>query len=346
MDSAERESLPWVEKYRPTSLDQIACHGGAVETIRRFLAEHRLPHLFLYGPPGTGKTSTAGAIAAALHGAHWRSTGRVLELNASDERGIDAVREQIKTFCAAGVFQSTANTVDAKPAPKLVILDEADAMTTAAQNALRRIIEKYVQRVRFIIIGNYAGQIIPALQSRCTKFRFVPLDRQAMVMRTQHVIEAERLHVSDEAVQALIDLAEGDMRKVLNWLQAAHNSKQTLAVDNCSIVTEDIYAVAAAANPSDLADIWRSALTEDFGEAYGKARNMQANLGFSGSDLVKFFARQLMSMGDVQPWTLAYGLSELAAAEQRLAAGCNEDLQLAAILSITATIPLLEAKSP
>ena len=166
--------------------------------------------------------------------------GQVLELNASDERGINVVREQIKTFAAT---KTLAQKTDGPF--KLIILDECDAMTSAAQNALRRVMEKHVKNVRFILICNYVGQIIPALQSRCTRFRFGPLPKEALNSRIDLVCQQESLSISPKAKEALIRLAQGDMRRILNVLQAAAASK--------SVVDEDIiYAVTATPHPSDL----------------------------------------------------------------------------------------------
>lgn len=320
----EEESLPWVEKYRPKCLEEVVSHGGTIGTLRKFLAEGKLPHLFFYGPPGTGKTSMAVALAGHLHGPLWRSSGNVLELNASDDRGIDAVREQIKTFASSGVFvQNTSFN------PKLVILDEADAMTSAAQNALRRIIEKYVQRVRFILIGNYAGQIIPALQSRCTKFRFMPLDIASMRQKLEFVISQESLNASSEARDALLILAEGDMRKVLNWLQSASSSKKSSE----AIVAKDIYAVSATPEPEDLQEFWRSASQDDIGDAFGKLRALQTSKGIANADIIKHFIKKLTESGTTA--SLTYALPELAQVERRIAAGGNDSTQLASILGIT-----------
>jgi replication factor C subunit 3/5 len=168
----------------------------------------------------------------------------VLELNASDERGIDVVREQIKTFAATKTFNKTAvGSNDLK----LVILDEADAMTSAAQNALRRVMEKYVKNVRFIIICNYVGQIIPPLQSRCTRFRFAPLPLDCLQERMDFVIKQEGLTVSSQAKTALVRIANGDMRRVLNVLQAAAAAFHPKEIDE-----DAIYAVTAAPHPTDL----------------------------------------------------------------------------------------------
>ena len=180
----QQENLPWVEKYRPKQLDDLISHQDIISTIHRFINENKLPHLLFYGPPGTGKTSTILACAKKLYGEK-SSKSMVLELNASDERGIEVVREQIKNFASSKTMFSNGGY-------KLIILDEADAMTQFAQNALRRVIEKYTKNVRFCIICNYVVKIIPALQSRCTRFRFAPLQNDQIETRLDWIVDQER----------------------------------------------------------------------------------------------------------------------------------------------------------
>lgn len=229
----------------------------------KFISQGKLPHLLFYGPPGTGKTSTANALAHNIFGKSYHSS-MVLELNASDERGIDVVREQIKTFAATKTFsKSSGNDL------KLVILDEADAMTSAAQNALRRVMEKYVRNVRFIIICNYVGQIIPPLQSRCTRFRFAPLPLACLQERMDFVIQNEGINVSSEAKNALIRIANGDMRRVLNVLQAAAAAFHPKQIDE-----DAIYAVTAAPHPTDMQRIldWLTNDLYDISQSYNSKK--------------------------------------------------------------------------
>ncbi len=151
-------NLPWVEKYRPSALEELISHDDIIKTIRKFISEDKLPHLLFYGPPGTGKTSTILACAKEIYSPK-EFNSMVLELNASDDRGINVVRGQILSF-------ASTRTIFNKGVAKLIILDEADAMTNDAQNALRRIIEKFTDNVRFCLICNYLSKIIPAVQSR------------------------------------------------------------------------------------------------------------------------------------------------------------------------------------
>ncbi|KAG0722760.1 Replication factor C subunit 5 [Chionoecetes opilio] len=176
-------NLPWVEKYRPETLQDLISHEDIISTIERFIDTDHLPHLLLYGPPGTGKTSTILACARKLYTPK-EFNSMVLELNASDDRGIGVVRERILNFASTRtIFKSGF---------KLVILDEADAMTNDAQNALRRVIEKFTENVRFCLICNYLSKIIPAIQSRCTRFRFGPLASEQILPRLNYVIEQEQ----------------------------------------------------------------------------------------------------------------------------------------------------------
>ncbi|KAG8195094.1 hypothetical protein JTE90_013572 [Oedothorax gibbosus] len=205
-DNLVTHNLPWVEKYRPGKLDDLIAHEDIIRTINKFMKEDKLPHLLFYGPPGTGKTSTILACAKQIYSPA-EMPSMVLELNASDDRGIGVVREQILSFASTRtIFKSGF---------KLIILDEADAMTNDAQNALRRVIEKFTENTRFCLICNYLSKITPAIQSRCTRFRFGPLSNKQILPRLEHVIKEEKLEVTEDGQKALMDLAQGDMRKSL-----------------------------------------------------------------------------------------------------------------------------------
>ena len=217
------DNLPWVEKYRPNSLADVSGHQDILATINKFVDANRLPHLLLYGPPGTGKTSTVLALARKIYG-NKNMRQMVLELNASDDRGIDVVREQIKTFSStkqifAGSFDKSSNQ-DNIANFKLIILDEADAMTSTAQMALRRIMEKYTANTRFCVIANYTHKLSPALLSRCTRFRFSPLKEKDIRVLVDKVILEEAVNIAPDAVDSLVTLSKGDMRRALNVLQA------------------------------------------------------------------------------------------------------------------------------
>ncbi|KAH9930319.1 P-loop containing nucleoside triphosphate hydrolase protein [Fomitopsis serialis] len=208
----DKDNLPWVEKYRPVTLDDVVSHKDIIGTIEKFIEANRLPHLLFYGPPGTGKTSTVLAVARRIYGKDYRK--QILELNASDDRGIDV-------------------------GFKLIILDEADMMTTAAQAALRRVIEQYTKNVRFCIICNYVNKIIPAIQSRCTRFRFSPLPITEVERRLTGVIETKAL--------------KGDMRRALNVLQACHAAYDVIG-------ETEIYDCTGSPQPADIETVVNSML--------------------------------------------------------------------------------------
>lgn len=223
------DALHRVEKYRPATLEDVSGHQDILATINKFIDSNRLPHLLLYGPPGTGKTSTILALARRIYGVS-NMRQMVLELNASDDRGIDVVREQIKTFASTKQIFTMGASSSARAGGmagyKLIVLDEADAMTNTAQMALRRIMEKYTANTRFCIIANYAHKLSPALLSRCTRFRFSPLKEGDIRVLVEKVVEEESVRIGGEAVDALVSLSKGDMRRALNVLQACHASSE------------------------------------------------------------------------------------------------------------------------
>ncbi|GAA5978550.1 hypothetical protein JCM10908_004400 [Rhodotorula pacifica] len=210
---------PWVEKYRPKNLGEVSAQDHTVQVLTKTLTSSNLPHMLFYGPPGTGKTSTILALCKQLFGPElYRS--RVLELNASDERGISVVRDKIKNFAKTTV---TTNHDPNYPAPpfKIIILDEADSMTQDAQSALRRIMETYSKITRFCLICNYVTRIIEPITSRCSKFRFKPLDTGSTASRLKEICLAEKVDCPDEALEALIKTSDGDLRRAITYLQSA-----------------------------------------------------------------------------------------------------------------------------
>ncbi|PFH52404.1 hypothetical protein AMATHDRAFT_74198 [Amanita thiersii Skay4041] len=221
--NADPALQPWVEKYRPQSIDDVSAQDHTVSVLRKTLTSTNLPHLLFYGPPGTGKTSTILALARQLFGPdNFRS--RVLELNASDERGIAIVREKVKNF-ARQTPRAQAVSSDGKvyPCPpyKIIILDEADSMTQDAQGALRRIMETYARITRFCLVCNYVTRIIEPLASRCSKFRFTPLDSSSARNRLSYIATSENITVPTEVIDTLIATSSGDLRRAITYLQSA-----------------------------------------------------------------------------------------------------------------------------
>ncbi|KAF8424676.1 P-loop containing nucleoside triphosphate hydrolase protein [Tirmania nivea] len=214
--------VPWVEKYRPKSLLDVTAQDHTIAVLRRTLQSANLPHMLFYGPPGTGKTSTILALARELYGPELAKT-RVLELNASDERGIGIVREKVKNFARVAVSNPTPEQSRRYPCPpyKIVILDEADSMTQDAQSALRRTMETYSKITRFCLVCNYVTRIIDPLASRCSKFRFKSLDEGSARERLLAIAECEQVKHEEGVVEALIRVSDGDLRKAITYLQSA-----------------------------------------------------------------------------------------------------------------------------
>ena len=275
-----QENLPFVEKYRPNSLEEIVSHTEIIETLTKFVDEKKLPHLLLHGPPGTGKTTAILAIAKKMYGKNY--SRMILELNASDERGIGVVRDKIKSFCATQQIMNSGI--------KLVVLDEWDAITSAAQFALRRIVEKYTRTTRFWLICNYVSKIIPALQSRCTKFRFRPLKTEHIKTKLDEICTAEKLAINEKAKNAIISLSEGDMRKVLNVLESA-------ALAHDKIAESDVFSCTGRPSPDDIDTILQSLLKDDYKKSLETFMDVKQSKCLTLSDIVKDLHKSVMKSG-------------------------------------------------
>ncbi|RAH54164.1 activator 1 subunit 3 [Aspergillus piperis CBS 112811] len=352
-----QDNLPWVEKYRPNTLEDVSGHQDILATINKFVEANRLPHLLLYGPPGTGKTSTILALARRIYGAK-NMRQMVLELNASDDRGIDVVREQIKTFAStkqifsmAPSSSTSASTSSNLASYKLIILDEADAMTATAQMALRRIMEKYTANTRFCIIANYTHKLSPALLSRCTRFRFSPLKEADIRVLVDLVIEKEEVNIQPEAVDSLVRLSKGDMRRALNVLQACFASSIPLPMKNAPkdqdqdqdakgrpeaevITNETIYDCIAAPHPSDIEEIMTTLLaTSDVTSCLSTINTLKANKGLALADILAALGDQLQRL-EVPAQTRVTWLEGLAEIEWRLAGGGSETMQTGGLVGV------------
>ncbi|PVZ96918.1 hypothetical protein BB558_007156 [Smittium angustum] len=239
----DEQILPWVEKYRPKKISDVVSQAEVVNVLHKSVETKGLPHLLFYGPPGTGKTSTILAFSRELFGPELVKS-RVLELNASDERGIQVIRNKVKNFA-----QSVSNaTVPGYPCPpfKIVVLDEADSMTADAQAALRRIMESYSKITRFCLVCNYVSRIIEPLASRCAKFRFKSLDSNLSISRIKEISVNEGVNISDQGIEALVKASDGDLRRAIMTLQSAHTLDQSSELgpeiinDVCGVVPEKL----------------------------------------------------------------------------------------------------------
>jgi len=306
----------WTEKYRPQTLLEVKGQDEVISRLRAFITTKNMPHLLFSGPAGVGKTSAAIALARDLFGENWRDS--VLELNASDERGIDIVRNKIKNFARSKAITNVPF--------KLVYLDEADALTKDAQHALRRTMEDYAQSTRFILSCNYSSKIISPIQSRCAVFRFQPLPREFLIKILERVAENEGLQINTGALNFLYEASEGDCRKAENLLQA------------CSAITKNIdldavEQVVSFAEPKEIANVVDLAVSGKFAEAKSSLFEIMIKHGLSGMDIIAQIQKQIWNIGFIDEKTRLELIKACGDYEFRLVEGSNEFIQLEAMLA-------------
>jgi replication factor C small subunit len=310
----------WVEKYRPKKLSEIIGLQHIIESIQVFLKNPKtMPHLLLSGIPGTGKTTMALCIARELFGDNWKTF--TLELNASDERGINTVRERIKGFSRYS-RASFGNVPFA-----LIILDESDQMTRPAQTALRRIMEKSSRTSRFILICNYSNKIIEPIQSRCAIFRFSKLEKPAMIEYIINIAQKENLNLSSGVAKKIIEYSEGDLRYAINALQTA------AAYGQGEITEKIVLQVVGEANPKQVQLMLTKALGGNFLEARKMMYDLIGQYGFSGSEIIRQMQRELMKVSYLSDSQKAELTSIIGEYDFRLTQGANSDIQLSALLA-------------
>ena len=309
------EDLMWVEKYRPSTLEELVNQESVKQRLKLLMAKKaQLPHLLFAGPPGSGKTTTATIVAKQLLGEPWRDY--TLSLNASDERGIDVVRERVKTFAR---FSDRREGVPFR----LVILDESDEMTSDGQTALRRIMEENSEHTRFILICNYSSGIIEPLQSRCAIFRFQRLDEASVTEHLRTIAKKEKVkHASDAVFAAIYEATQGDLRQAINLLQAASASGE--------ITAESVRSVTGSTVKARVAEIIGLALEGGFDAARTKMIELTRVYGIPERDFLKFANEAMTSMDLEDP---GKAISILAEYDFRLVQGSQPELQLTAMLA-------------
>lgn len=320
------ENKPWVEKYRPKTLDDVTAQKHAVTVLKRTLESANLPHMLFYGPPGTGKTSTILALTKELFGPELVKS-RVLELNASDERGISIVREKVKNFARLSVTNPSKHDVEKYPCPpyKIIILDEADSMTADAQSALRRTMETYSTVTRFCLICNYVTRIIDPLASRCSKFRFKPLDSTNALSRLQYILKKENLVCVDAVLKRILSISEGDLRKAITLLQSA--SKRVSYTGEKEITLNQIEELAGVIPEEVLLETVKVLNTRNL-DTIIDHMNQFIKTGWSGSSFVSQLHDYFVNNSELSTAYKNEVFNLLFETDSRLTNGTNEHLQL------------------
>lgn len=309
---------PWVEKYRPQTLDEVVGQDHIIKRLKQYINEESMPNLMFTGPAGVGKTTTAIALAKAMLGEYWKQN--FLELNASDARGIDTVRKDIKSFCR----------LKAMGAPfRIIFLDEVDNMTKDAQHALRREMEMYTKTSSFILSCNYSSKIIDPIQSRCAIFRFAPIKGHQVIQRLEKIAKEEEVKYAPGTLESVVYFAEGDMRRAVNILQSTASMGE-------EITDENVHDVVSKARPKDVRRIVNLALDGDFMGARDLLREVMVVQGTSGEDMVTQVYQEVsrMAMDDLIGSEQYIDLVEhIGEYDFRIREGANPRIQLEALLT-------------
>jgi replication factor C subunit 3/5 len=309
--------LPWVEKYRPQTFNNIISNEQNLIILQNMLLNNSLPHLLFYGISGTGKTSTIMALAKQLYKNNINLM--VMKLDASDDRGINSVREEIKGFAEKkNMFQKGV---------KLIILDEADSMTFDAQFALRRIIEKYSETTRFCLICNYENKIIPAIRSRCANFRFNPIEKDNIINTLNNIAKNENLILQDNSLEIISNLSNGDLRKAINLLQSISMKSNIISPLYC-------YETAGIPTDNEIALIFKylTDMNNNFNEIYNHLNLIIRNNGYSLDIILKELTLKILKNSKIK--NKAQILSDLADLENKITKSIFTDIYISALISI------------
>ncbi|MCW4051247.1 MAG: replication factor C small subunit [Candidatus Bathyarchaeota archaeon] len=306
----------WSEKYRPNTLDQIVNQRDIIDRLKNFVQEKNIPHLLLVGPAGVGKTTSILALARDLYGPSYKNF--ILELNASDERGINVIRDKVKNFARTAAIASPVSF-------KILIMDEADHLTSDAQHALRRTMEIYTKTARFCLIGNYSENIIDPIQSRCSIFRYSSLDEKDIKERLSYITDQEKLDIVDEGLEALYQASGGDLRKATNLLQAA-------AANGAVIDDVSVYSLLGSVRPDKIRDMIQLALDGKFLDSREALRELLIDQGLAPEDIIRITYREIMRHSTLTEQMKVKLSDTLGEIDYRLTQGSRPEIQLSTLL--------------
>jgi len=305
----------WTEKFRPAVFEDVFGQDEIVKRVKNLTNSLNLPHMLFAGPAGTGKSTLAIIVAKDLFKEYWREN--YLELNASDARGIDVIRQEVKNF---------ARTKSLGSVPfKIIFLDEADALTKEAQQALRRTMENFTSTCRFILSCNYSSKIIDPIQSRCVVFRFKLLEKKDVEKIVKKIAEREKLTLDDKAIEVLYEGSEGDARRAINILQASASISPV-------VTGEIINILLSSAKPKDVKVVLDYALSGDFQKSREKLLDIMLKESISGSDIIKAIQKEIWGL-DIDPELKVKLTEKTGEVEFRLVEGSDEFIQLEALLA-------------
>lgn len=309
------KNLIWTEKYRPQDFDEVIGQEEIVTRVKAFVSNNNIPHMLFAGPAGIGKTTLALVTVKQLFGDLWREN--FLELNASDERGIDVIRDKVKDF---------ARTQSLGDVPfKIIYLDEADALTKEAQQALRRTMENYTRTCRFILSCNYSSKIIDPIQSRCTLFRFRRLEEEQIRELSKKISEEEGLKVTEDGYEALMQISGGDVRRLVNIIQSAS------AISN-DIDAKLLYKVSSFAEPKEIREVLSLCVKGDFKQARKKLEKTRLKQGLSGFDVISQIQRECWNL-DISNDLKLKMVKDCGDVEFRMVEGSDEGIQLDSLVA-------------
>ena len=313
----------WTEKYRPRFIKDVVNHDEIKAHLSSFVETRQMPHLLFCGKPGTGKTTAALCLANELFGEYMDQN--LLELNASDTRGIDVIRNQVKEF---------ARTKSMGNVPfKILILDEADNLTSDAQQALRRTMEKYTRTCRFILIGNYSSKIIEPIQSRCAIFRFMPLSDEDIESYLKMISKKESVKLEPNGLKVILHFVEGDLRRTINIMQAAATAGETVS-------EESVLRVIGLARPEEVKDLILTALKGNFLDARKRLRTLLNDYGIAGIDLIRQIHKELPELEEIDDISKVKIAEMCGEVDFRLTEGANDEIQLLAFIAKVTSLGL------